>query len=230
MAVVDVDGVVLRYDEAGDPAAPPVVLLHGMGADASTWQAVAAGLADGYRVLAYDQRGHGGSSNTGSYSFELMRDDLCGFADKLGVESFVLIGHSLGGTVACLFAEKYPERLAGLVLEDTAPLQEPLDRPAPVRPDGELPFDWRMVEAISVQLAHPDPAWWDDLALITPPTLIVGGGDTSHVPQELLARAAARIPRAELITIEGAGHLVHGSRDAEFLAVVRPFLDRVRAR
>lgn len=57
---------------------------------------------------------------------------------------------------------------------------------------------------------------------------MVGGGSTSPVPQHLLARLADLIPDAELVTIEGAGHAVHLTRPAEFLAATRPFLRRIR--
>jgi pimeloyl-ACP methyl ester carboxylesterase len=57
---------------------------------------------------------------------------------------------------------------------------------------------------------------------------VIGGGATSPVPQQLLAKLAGRVPDAMLVTIEGAGHAVHRNRPAEFLATVRPFLQRIR--
>jgi 3-oxoadipate enol-lactonase len=70
---------------------------------------------------------------------------------------------------------------------------------------------------------HPDPAWWDDLALITAGTLVIGGGPDSHLPQDQVRELASRIHGAEHITID-AGHLVHADRPAEFLAAVEAFL------
>jgi pimeloyl-ACP methyl ester carboxylesterase len=61
------------------------------------------------------------------------------------------------------------------------------------------------------------------------PTLVIGGGSTSPVPQQLLAKLAGLVPDATLVTIEGAGHAVHRTRPAEFLSAVRPFLQRIRA-
>jgi esterase len=83
------------------------------------------------------------------------------------------------------------------------------------------------VPAILAQLNHPDPAWWADLPAITAPALVIGGGSTSPVPQHLLARLAGLVPHAELVTIEGAGHAVHRTRPAEFLATASPFLRRI---
>ncbi len=59
------------------------------------------------------------------------------------------------------------------------------------------------------QLYSPDPAWWENLVTITIPTLIIGGGATSHIPQEKLAEVAHLIPDCRLVTIEGAGHTIH---------------------
>lgn len=81
--------------------------------------------------------------------------------------------------------------------------------------------------AIFAQLKDPDPAWWVELPAITAPTLVIGGGPTSPVPQQLLAKLAGLVPDAALVTIEGAGRAVHRIRPAEFLATVRPFLQRI---
>src|SRR5258705_7851352 len=130
LRAVEVDGVALAYRVAGDPACPPMVLLHGLGDDEGDWHTVLSTLADRYRVYALDLRGHGRSSHPGRYSFELMRDDVTGFLDAVGVERCVMIGHSMGGTVAMLLAEAAPHRLTHLILEDvTAPRPGALERP-----------------------------------------------------------------------------------------------------
>jgi esterase len=95
------------------------------------------------------------------------------------------------------------------------------------RPDGDLPYDWAVVPAVCAQLSRPDPAWWAELHAITCPALVVGGGSTSPVPQNLLAKMAEVLPDATLVTIEGAGHRVYQTRPSEFLDVVRPFLSRI---
>jgi esterase len=108
MATVELEAGEFSYVEYGDRAAPALVLLHGMPSDGSTWEGVAAELAAGYWVITPDQRGHGASARTATYSLEEMREDLRQFADALGLDRFVLGGHSMGGTVATLFAERYP--------------------------------------------------------------------------------------------------------------------------
>ena len=157
-----------------------------------------------------------GSARTASYSLEEMREDL-----RVG-------GHSVGGTVATLFAERYPSRLDGLILVDSPPPDGSVAFDPGPRPDGDLPYDWAVMPAILAQLNDPDPAWWADLPAITAPTLVIGGGSTSPVPQ-LLSKLAGLVPEATLVTIEGAGHAVHRNRPAEFLAAALPFLQRIRA-
>ncbi|HTU74942.1 MAG TPA: alpha/beta hydrolase [Trebonia sp.] len=229
MATVRLDAGEFYYAEYGDPAGMPLVLLHGMPRDHSSWAGIAPELvADGLRVIAPDLRGHGTSARTSAYSFELMREDLHQLAGALRLDRFVLGGHSAGGTVATLFAERYPDRLAGLILVDSPPPDGSGSYDPGPRPEGDLPYDWAVMPAILGQLSHPDPAWWADLPAITAPALLIGGGSTSPVPQDLLAKASRLMPDGSLVTIEGAGHSVHQSRPAEFLAAVRPFLRRVR--
>jgi esterase len=221
---VRLDGNVFRYRETGDSSDPVLVLLHALGEDASDWDEVAAALSNRYRVLALDQRGHGQSEYTARYSFELMRDDLRDFVDALGLEQFALMGHSMGGLVALLFAEEHPERVQRLAIEDAAPPAGSNNRPEPPpEPPEPVSFDWRVVAPIRRQLNDADPAWWDRLPLITAPTLVVGGGSTSHIPQEELEALSKLIPGCRLVTIEGAGHEVHSARHEQFLAVVEEF-------
>jgi pimeloyl-ACP methyl ester carboxylesterase len=221
---VEVDGVAVAYRVAGDAGAPPMVLLHALGDDERDWRFVLPALADHHRVYAVDLRGHGRSAHPGRYSFEAMRDDVIGFLDVVGVERCVLIGHSMGGTVAILLAEAAGHRLTHLILEDTpAPRPGTLKRPPLAPPDTPTPFDFAAVNAIRAQLTDPDPAWWERTATIDVPTLVIGGGPDSQIPQHLLAEMADRMPDATLVTI-AAGHNVHAARPAEFLAAVDSFL------
>jgi 3-oxoadipate enol-lactonase len=219
---VTVNGVRLVCHVSGAEDAPVLVLLHGLGDDGGTWDVAGAEFAQHFRVLAIDLRGHGQSDWPGTYSFELMRDDVLGVLDQLGLGRVNLLGHSMGGTVAYLIAEKEPGRIDRLILEDTPP-PRPWERAVPERPDAPVPFDWAVLPAIFGQLNHPDPAWSDRVTEITAPTLIIGGGPDSHIPQDKLEDAAARLPRGTLQVIP-AGHHVHAARPAEFTAAVLGFL------
>lgn len=212
----------LAFRESGDPGAPPLVLLHGLTSDGTAWDEVAAHFAGSHRVLVPDLRGHGRSPHPGTYSFELMRDDVLAFVDERGLPRATFIGHSLGGVVAYLLAARHQGRVTSLVLEE-APPPVPLGLPEPQRPPGSLGFDWAARPAIVRQLNAPDPAWWAAPTKIAVPTLVIAGGPESHLPQDRMAEMAARFPKGRLRTI-AAGHLVHATRPVEFCAVVEEFL------
>ncbi|MDQ0770177.1 3-oxoadipate enol-lactonase [Pseudarthrobacter defluvii] len=222
LALTGADGVHISLQESGDPGAPPVVLLHALGDTAGDWRTIAGALAADYRVLAVDLRGHGGSGRPGKYSFELMRDDVAIVLEALDLRNVILVGHSMGGVVAYLVALAQPGRLARLVIED-APPPYPRTRALPEQPPGELPFDWAVVPAIAGQVNDPSRRWWPRLPEITVPTLLVGGGNGSHIPQELLAEAAELIPDCALVTLE-AGHNVHAAAPHQFLNAVTGWL------
>jgi 3-oxoadipate enol-lactonase len=224
LRTIEVDGLRLGYETWGAPGAPPLVLLHALGEDSSDWRAIAPALADRYRVYALDLRGHGRSDHPGTYSYELLRDDVLAFLDVLGLDRIVLVGHSLGAFIASLVAQEQPRILDRLILEE-GPVMSPADppRPVPGGPGEPTPYDWRLLPAIAAQRNAPDPALWERLVAITAPTLVIAGGPASHLPQEELAEVADRIPGARLVTIN-AGHLVHAVRPAGFLAEVDAFL------
>jgi pimeloyl-ACP methyl ester carboxylesterase len=205
-----------------------VVALHGYPGAAGTWDAVAAGVreAGAFRFLAVTQRGYGRSDRIGPYSLPVYAQDLLDFVAALGLNRFVLVGHSMGGTIASLAAAQAPTGLLGLVLEDTVPPRTGVHMPEPPPPadPAVLPYDWRLVPAIYAQLESPDPDWWTSLERITVPTLVLAGGSTSHVPQDVLAEAAALIPRARLVTFEGVGHSVHRDAPELFLSELTGFL------
>jgi pimeloyl-ACP methyl ester carboxylesterase len=214
--------------ETGNPDGRPVVLLHAMASDGSTWRRLAAGLPD-CRLIAPDLRGHGRSSHAVDYSLTGFRDDIVGLLDRMGLDRVDLVGHSLGGRVASMIAQHRPGRVRRLVLEDTPPPpHEP--GPPPNRSVAALAvlafwrdFDRSMVGPVITQLRTPDPVWWSRLPAITAPTLLIHGGPTSHVRQDHLSEMTRRLPHGRLVAI-AAGHCVHSKRPAEFRDVVTPFL------
>jgi esterase len=95
-ATVVLDGLTFHYREWGHPAAPPVVLLHAYTQHARTWDSIARGLSNRFRVLALDQRGHGESAHAADYHELRLVGDLAGFVDALQLERFSAVGFSLG--------------------------------------------------------------------------------------------------------------------------------------
>ncbi len=97
-----------------------VVLVHSGGGNTTHWSAQLQHLRTTRRAVALDLRGHGQSEppRNGDYSIEAMAGDVAAVADRLALERFVLVGHSLGGGVALSYAGAHPERVAGLLLVD----------------------------------------------------------------------------------------------------------------
>lgn len=200
----------------------PVVLLPALGETRADWDAVAPALARDHGVFALDLRGHGDAPWQPPYTFARLRDDVLAHLDALGVDEFDLVGHSLGGAIACQIATAQPHRVRRLVLEDVGTLRPRTPNP-PQRPEGMLAFDWEMVLAVRRQLDSPDPAWRDDLARITAPTLVLAGGPTSHVPDASIDELVRLVPDARRVTIP-VGHLIHQAAPDAWLATVLPFL------
>ena len=110
-------GVRLRYAVAGDPGAPPVVLLHGLADSWYSFARVLPALARTHRVYALDQRGHGASERpTAGYTMTGMADDVLAFLDALDIPRAALVGHSMGSFVARHVATRAPDRVSRLVL------------------------------------------------------------------------------------------------------------------
>lgn len=107
----------------GPPGAPTLLLLHGWTASADlNFFTCYAPLAEHYRVVALDHRGHGrGIRSRKPFSLEDCADDAIAVCDVLGIDRVVSIGYSMGGPIASLTWRRHPERVDGLVLCATAP-------------------------------------------------------------------------------------------------------------
>lgn len=116
--VVEVGGLNIHYKDTGPKDAPVLLLLHGFGSSLQTWDAWSMQLEKNYRVISLDLPGFGltGPSPANNYSEENDVSTLTHFVDKLGLSSFSLIGHSMGGKMAWGLASSQPERVKALVL------------------------------------------------------------------------------------------------------------------
>ncbi len=127
-------GVGLHLLEWGPASAPPLLLVHGFLDSAWSWQpAVQAGLAERFRVLAPELRGHGLSDRVGPggyYHFYDYVADVAALVEALELEPMALVGHSMGGSVASYYAGAFPARVARLaLLEGLGPLEDPTPLP-----------------------------------------------------------------------------------------------------
>ena len=112
---VELGTVALEVEDHGEGV--PLVLLHGFPLSAEIWTPVRPALEQAARLVTPDLRGFGSSDKpAGDYGMETLADDVVRLADRLGIEHFVLGGHSMGGYVALRLAAGHPGRLAGLVV------------------------------------------------------------------------------------------------------------------
>lgn len=135
------EGGELFYRIDGHPAAPALVLSNSLGTDLSMWDPQMVALAGQFKVVRYDQRGHGSSdAPTGPYAIEQLADDVVSLLDHLEIERASFVGLSLGGMVGMRLAASRPERLERLVLSCTAHRLPPAsawqERAAKVRSEG----------------------------------------------------------------------------------------------
>lgn len=111
-----------KFDLSGPEDAPRIVFLHGVMGSGANWRKITSQMRDQYRMLAFDQRGHGWSFKPEKgYGPEDYSEDLRQILDELGWEKIALVGHSMGGRNALHFANAHPERLWALVIEDIGP-------------------------------------------------------------------------------------------------------------
>lgn len=231
---VEVGGERLGWIAVG--AGPPVVLVHGMRAEASIMTPLARALADrGWRVVALDLPGHGRSrAPRGPVGIDRAGELVLDAADALGLPPRpALVGHSMGGWIVAWQALAQPGRCGPVVLVSAPGVWTdlpPLDRLHPVTAAEAR-------QSLPYFFAHPPPAPWPVLWLaarrpdgigldllrsalsgrfmvgellpgVRVPVLVVAGARDRIVPPEASRRMADALPRPRYIEVPGAGHMV----------------------
>lgn len=120
---VSINELQLHYLDWGNAAAPPLVCVHGYTGSADAFNGFARHFRDRFHIVALDVRGHGESawSPSGAYTYRDQAGDLAAFADRLGLDKFILLGTSMGGIIAMTYAMQHGQRLRALVLNDIGP-------------------------------------------------------------------------------------------------------------
>jgi len=115
-------GVRIHFEDGGSGPGLPVIFVHGLAGDLEMWRHQLDPLRRTRRAVALDLRGHGlsGQAATGEYSMPAMASDVLAVANGLGIQRFVLVGHSLGGAVILAVSQAAPQRVAGLFFVDPA--------------------------------------------------------------------------------------------------------------
>ncbi|HEY6375222.1 MAG TPA: alpha/beta fold hydrolase [Edaphobacter sp.] len=211
-----INGLSLAYRDTG--AGLPVLFIHGHPFNQSMWDTQIAALSWKYRVITYDIRGYGASEvpEAEATTLETMADDIAALLDHLNVPAAVVAGLSMGGQIAMAFAERYPQRLAGLVLAATFPQADTPEAAATRRAtadrfvkQGSIPPGIEMLPKLLAAASiknHPEIAL-DVLTMIarTPPAGAAGA---------LRGRAERKDYTSSLRSISVPALIVVGTEDA----------------
>ena len=117
---VKANGITMNYQVDGSEGAPWLIFSNSLATNLTMWDDQARELKHAYRVLRYDQRGHGGTEATsGRYSFDLLLADVIALMDALAIKQAHFAGLSMGGATALGLAETHPDRLDRVIVCDT---------------------------------------------------------------------------------------------------------------
>ncbi len=251
MAYIIRDGVKVYFEDHG--SGPAVLLSHGYSASSTMWREQVEALADNYRVMTWDMRGHGQSDypdDPDAYSEAHSVADAAAILDACGVEQAVIGGLSLGGCVSLAFHLAHPGRTSGLMLFDTGPgFKNPNARAAwnetaharaaRFEAEGLAALSKNsaavaiaghrdatgLVHAARGMLAQFDDSLIQSLPDIAVPSLVlVGSEDVNfHAATDYMAK---KIPDAQKVVIENAGHDANMDQPAAFNEAVGNFLGR----
>ncbi len=113
----------LFYRKYGE--GPPLMILHGLYGSSDNWVTIAKALSRKFTVYLPDLRNHGQSPHSDQHDYDALSSDIYELAGELGLEKFLLAGHSMGGRTASFFAVRWPGKIQGLVIADISPFAAP---------------------------------------------------------------------------------------------------------
>ena len=235
---------------------PAILLVHGTAGTTLDWETSVLGdLARDHRVVALDLYGMGFSQRDDGfdYGFPLWADQIAGTLDALGIERAAVIGQSLGGALALVFAGTHPARVTRAVSVDSGPWFPPfmflmlapgigetiLARSEywPERPDQPAPYAERLRAVYRIRGTRRDllrairgqlfggAAYFTALSKVQCPTLLVHGRSDDIIPLRAAESLRRVVKNAEMVVIDGAGHFSMQDAPQRFLQEVRRFLD-----
>ena len=229
------EGIRLVADVTGPEDAPSVVLLHGGGQTRKVWTEAAAALIEaGRHVINLDLRGHGASDwpGAGRYGFEAYVEDLRAVLGQLGSRPVVVAASFAGWVAVAALAGEGAHLAAGLVLVDAPPRLDPAVaktvsdqlRAHALSRGGEAHWDRQFLDGVD------SDAVLERLNAAAPnlnlPTLFVRGAASRVTGQAEAEAFVSRLPNAEFVEVEEAGHLVASERAEVFNALLVDFLER----
>lgn len=243
MAVLARDGA-LHYDDIGE--GPPVVLVHGITSTAALeWRGLVGALADDYRCVTPDLRGHGRSEvGTQPLRVATLADDLLALCDHLALDRPHLVGFSLGGNAvlhAVLTRPSLPASLVFIGYSAGRPAGHPSGNGRIGAPDDwpvalrrahahHGPDHWRtLYSELSTDWAHRVEVSPAALGVLSCPVLVVQGEGEVDFKHRQARELAATVADGRVEVVAGGDHPIHQQRPREVIRLVKDFLDRAEA-
>lgn len=246
MPTLRANGIEIGYDVEG--SGPPLVLLHGATSLArEDFAAQLPSLTKSFMVHMPDARGHGRTrwDAAQGFRYDWLVDDLAAFVDALGLETFHVLGFSMGAMTALQFGARSPERLRSLVVVGITTLREPRasvgrrlmdpERILAREPDfaatlarrhdaGQGVGAWqRLLPAIAADIAAQPLLTPAELHRIECPAMVVCGDRDPFVPPEHAAGLARQLPAGRLFVVPDCSHEVMARRPGLFNEAIAGF-------
>jgi len=165
---IKANNIRINYELSGEKGAPVVGLSHSLSSSHHMWDPQMDALNPHFQVLRYDIRGHGGSDATpGSYTLELLAEDVIGLLDALDIDRMHFVGMSVGGMIGQSLALNHANRLKSLVLCDTAAVV-----PAEAQPLWEERFDKARKKGMEALVEETMERWFTPVFLKQNPPMV----------------------------------------------------------
>ncbi len=215
---IETDSCSIYYESIG--CGTPIIVLHGLGFDHTYFSPHLDTLAYNYRLIFIDMRGSGKSIDSSLISLQQVTLDIEAVRKSLGLDSFVLMGHSLGGLVAMKYATLFPEKLSAMILvAPNAAIAKPdsMVSPAPAKSKGKL----------KANNPHYDKSFESynllpELSKVSTATLLISA-ERDPIPASVHVQIASTMKNCTHITVKNSGHFVFADQPAEFCLEVNNF-------
>ena len=241
----------------------PILILHGFLGMSDNWKSIGAKYAEeGFEVHLIDQRNHGKSFHSDTFNYEVMAADIQHYMTYHKIPNAIILGHSMGGKVAMLFACKHPQMVSRLVVADIAPKFYPphhqdiinalnaIDiQSTASRKEAEDRLSQHLGSLTIRQFLLKNLYWAEKGVLdfrfnlkvlshrmeeigenigtldrYTGPVLFLRGDRSEYISDNDLPEIKKHFPKAELVTIERAGHWLHAENPLQFLEKSMSFI------
>jgi esterase len=222
----------------------PLLILHGYFGMSDNWKSLGNKFGEDFQIHLIDQRNHGRSFHANNFDYDLLVEDLVQYIKYHNLGKVIVLGHSMGGKAAMLFAVKYPTLVAKLIIIDIAPRYYKPHHTNILKALNSIDFSIhntrKLVDQKITELI-PDIAYRFNLQSLTEnnhevgkalpsfttfdgETLFLAGGNSGYITKSEVSAIKAHFPKASIKTIANVGHWLHAEKPRAFYELVMSFL------